>query len=247
MAKPTYTSLDLYPKVTPRGLELAPVTAQALLSHACQDATRVALMGVGLDASRGAAWLCATDGHRLIRIPIRGEIPSGVKPRCMWVEREVRSALDRMKAGDVVGVGDGGAPMLVLPWIDSPYDFVPTDQVMPSAKLGTTRQHFNPEYLADAMKVGESFQRAIKTSASVTFATVGTSELDPVRADVVVGGAIVAQIVVMPMRDVSGSLPSWHGANGTKVGEVTTEPTAKRAPKSKSAKREANVDAKVAA
>lgn len=220
MAKrPVYTHLDLVPKATPRGLELAPVVAKALLSHASEDFTRPHLCGVGLDVngSRDSAWLVATDGHRLIRMPITGTIPDGIG-RIVWPEKEVNAALARMI--DVFSHGEEGAPLLVLPWIKSDHECLPVQQVIPPDGLGSEIAWFNPQFLADACKVGHDFAKATKTETMLSIAAVslGRSALDPMRYVIAFGEATLAEIVVMPMRGpTEAKLPKTHGGAGATV------------------------------
>ena len=112
MKKPTITGGDLTPKATSRGLELLPQVAKALLTHASQDPLRVAIHGLGIDGTGEAAWLCATDGIRLIRMPIAGTVPPGVAT-CLSAE-EIGKAIKRAEAGDVRGTGESGATLIVI-------------------------------------------------------------------------------------------------------------------------------------
>jgi hypothetical protein len=211
--KPTIYCSDLRPRATARGLELLPEVAKALLSHVCLDQTRLHLCGLGIDGSGESAWLCATDGHRALRMPIRGEVPAGVSS--LFPVAEVNAAILRAKAGDVKGHGDGGATLIVLPWLKATeVRFVPMSQVFPTE---TTRGKgdlpwVNPHYLADAARVGETFAKATRTETMIAMRMGALGDkFDPTRFDLLgENGEIVAQIVIMPMRVEHADLPKTH-------------------------------------
>lgn len=249
--KKPYVPVDLLPRATPRGLELAPVVVKALLAHSSDDFARPTITGIGLDGEGDRAWLCATDGCRLIRMPIRGVVPSGIRST-VWPEREIVLAEARMIAGEVVGEGAEGAPMMVLPWIETEVKFPPAAQVVPRDGRGTEVQSIEPSYLAEACKHADAFIRTVRGSghSGVTFGSIGTSDLDPMRLDINVKGVIVAQIVIMPRRDDAARLPETHradrkvGADAPETTEATVETTeatvAPKAKRKRAAKRRAD-------
>ncbi len=214
MAKFPITGEDLRPKATERGLELLPVVAKSLMSHASLDETRVALTGLGIDGGGEAAWLVAADGSRLIRMPIAGKVPDGVA--LVIPASEVKAAILRAEAGDVVGRGTQGATLIVIPWCKpTSLKFPPVSQVVPRdtgrGSADSEIPSFNPHYLAEAAKVADSFQRAARLgpALSITLGSMGGG-LDPVRYDVNYNRTTIAQIVIMPVRVNPASLPATH-------------------------------------
>lgn len=221
------TGEDLRPRATKRGLELLPVVAKALMTHASLDETRVAITGLGIDGSGDAAWLCATDGCRAVRMPIRGTVPEGVSG--VIPASEVKASILRAEAGDVTGRGTEGATLIVIPWCKpTSWSFPPIAQVVPRdtgrGKADAVIPEVDPEYLMDAAKLAHTFQRAVRLGPSLTIALGHMSgELDPVRYDVNYRGEIVAQIVIMPMRVTKGAIPKTHEYKPTPPVEWTEE------------------------
>lgn len=176
------------------------------------------MCGLGIDGVADRAWLCATDGHRLIRMPIAGTVPGDIAT--VLSAEEIDKAIKRAEAGDVRGTGTEGALLIVLPWIKRPeHDmaFPPTGQVVPTgASRGTGEiPWFAPTYLASAAKVGETFVKITGyNSGSLTMgiAHMGGS-LDPFRLDVNLRGETIAQIVIMPMRADACEVPATHRAS----------------------------------
>lgn len=210
--KPTLTIGDLVPKATARGLELPAGVAKALLTHASLDEARVMMCGLGIDGTGDSAWLCATDGHRLIRMPIKGTVPAGIGN--VITKDEIDRAIARADAKDVIAHGETGAPLIVLPWCkESEIRFVPTSHVVP---VGEQRGEgeapwFNPAYLAAAFKIGETFVKLTRESLAISMGVTHMGAgLDPIRVDVNARGSCIAQIVVMPFRADPCKLPATH-------------------------------------
>lgn len=210
--KPTLTIGDLVPKATARGLELPAGVAKALLTHASQDCTRVHLVGLGIDGGGDSAWLCATDGCRLVRMPIAGTVPDGIGN--VITKDEIERAIARADAKDVIAHGETGAPLIVLPWVnESSWSFPPTGQVVP---VGNERGKgetpwFNPAYMAGAFKIGETFCKLTKETLAISMGVTHTGgDLDPIRIDVNARNVCIAQVVIMPMRADACALPETH-------------------------------------
>lgn len=214
--KPTLTIGDLVPKATARGLELPAGVAKALLTHASLDEARVMMCGLGIDGTGDSAWLCATDGHRLIRMPIAGKVPDGIGT--VITKDEIDRAIARADAKDVIAHGETGAPLIVLPWCkESDWAFPPTGQVVP---VGNERGEgetpwFNPAYMAQAFKIGETFCKLTKETLAISMGVTHTGGgLDPIRIDVNARNVCIAQVVVMPFRADACKLPATHRPKG---------------------------------
>lgn len=260
--KPTLTIGDLIPKATARGLELPAGVAKALLTHACLDETRVQMCGLGIDGTGESAWLCATDGHRLIRMPIAGKVPDGIGT--VITKDEIDRAIARADAKDVIAMGETGAPLIVLPWCkESDFRFPPTGQVVPTGnargKDGNPTPWFSPAYMAGAFKIGETFAKLTRTQTMISMGVTYTGgDLDPIRIDVNAQCACIAQIVVMPFRADACALPETHApkvaistpdTDGEPTGEETPAPvkaTRKRTSKVKADSETAHMRAEAA-
>lgn len=219
------TGADLRPRATARGLEMLPHVAKALLSHACQDETRLVMCGLGIDGEGESAWLCATDGCRLVRMPIAGSVPADIGN--VLATDEIERAINRAEAGDVVGRGTDGAILIVIPWLkreEHTPRYLPTNQVVPrdNSRGEGEAPHFDPGYLVDAAKVGETFRKAARLAHASMGMTVGHmgGALDPLRFDLNYVGEIIAQIVIMPMRVNAGKLPATHDTARSVVAET---------------------------
>ncbi len=232
------TPEDLYPRATARGLEVHPATLKALALFSSQDETRVVMSGVGVDIphERDQAWLCATDGHRAMRVPIIGTIPGTVRPA--WNPVELAQAKLRAELHDVEGRSESGAVLHVLPWIGGEFisisRVIPQDHDKPQRRANLTLT-WDPTYLGDVTRAAEIFGKACKRTSVVTVGAMPEHELSPIRWDVVVWtgketSVVLAQVAIMPMRDSgTATLPKSHNVRLVAHGaleEPSAEPEA---------------------
>ncbi len=233
----TIEPADLYPRATPRGLEVHPATIRALRLFSSHDETRLHLSGVGVDipAQRDQAWLVATDGHRAMRIPITGTIPGSVASN--WSDSELAQAELRAKLHDVEGKTASGAQLLVLPWIEGSR-MAPVDQVMPTEValegVNTDAMNWNPAYVADVGKAADILGKACRATMVMRIGALPTA-LSPTRFDIVAGisehgNLVIAQIAVMPMRAGKVALPERHAARYAKRPRIVAPEVASETP-----------------
>lgn len=179
------------------GIRIPVALAESLLSFSCDDPTRPQLRSVAFYPDpEGRQWLCATDGHTLMRAPISGSLPAGeARARCYWTRGHVAMSV---KLAKVQGQD------LILAWdaveATGTACYPEVSQVVPSPGVSAAAVcALNPAYLVRAAKVGEVLNRGGAGCTVVVRSLVG--RLDPVRFDLVADeDTTIAEIVVMPMR-----------------------------------------------
>jgi len=184
------------PTITEAGLALSPGLASMLLEWASDDPFRSMLCGLGIGVANGQPYLCATDGHRLVRVPIAG---SGLPCRinAVWSADKVTRAIRLAKVD--------GTPTVTLAWsdVESGAMFPPVDQVVPQPKIDGDAKPcaVNPAYLTDAGRIGAALAKLTDDDGNVV-AVIRTlsGALEPMRIDILRSGYTLATLVIMPMR-----------------------------------------------
>ena len=185
-------------------------TIRALLVIAPKSDIRFYLNGVCVDVRDGATTLVATDGHRLLAVPVAADDVDDVIDGQYILPRAVLEVVKPCKYGknslpitiEIVGtqVTITGATTATSPTVDG--RFPDWRRVVPASANGVPAQ-FNPSYLGDWGKVAEYLGASGKGS--------GASAVIHHNGD-------GAALVTFPISDALGVvMPCRVGANGETV------------------------------
>jgi DNA polymerase-3 subunit beta len=198
-------------------------TIKALLAVAAKSDIRYYLNGVAIDAREaGDVTLVATDGHRLLAIPLEKDNIESLLPGVWVVNRALLESVKPMKAGrtelplalTIVSAGAGNLPTVSLVGATTASGtavdgrFPDWRRVMPASANGIAAQ-FSPEYVGSFGKVGELLGGKGKSIPCVIHHNGSDGALVTFPGSPAIG-------VIMPMRvsaDTSTpphpGLPSW--------------------------------------
>ena len=145
-------------------ITIAHDTIKALLLIAPKSDIRYYLNGVCVDVRNGAATLVATDGHRLLAVPVAADNVEGASDGQYIIPRDVLDAVKPVKlarntlpiAIEIVDTRSTitGATTATSPTVDG--RFPDWRRVTPASASNEPAQ-YQPEYLASFGKIGELF------------------------------------------------------------------------------------------
>ena len=185
-------------------------TIKALLVIALKSDVRYYLNGVCVDVRNGMTTLVATDGHRLLAVPVLADDVEGVTNGQYIIPRAALEAVKPCKYGknslpitiEIAGtqVTITGATTATSPTTDG--SFPDWRRVVPASANGIPAQ-FNPSYLGDWGKVAEYLGASGKGS--------GVTAVIHHNGD-------ASALVTFPISDALGVvMPCRLGANGEAV------------------------------
>lgn len=191
--------------VAKSGIGITVAMARALLAFAGRDQTRPHV-SIGVSAE-GA--LCATDGHTLVRF--RGAPLAEEWRGLYWSHDEVTMLLKVARAKKL--------DTIELPSVTREMTFPPVSQVFPTAAGVCSLTTVNPDYLGRMALVADACAASKRSRPGVTL--IAGEEMGPSYYVIACGGAVQAEILIMPMR-------AWSDADEQAVKDMLSPEGASR-------------------